>query len=160
MSRQIRRLRLRLLAAVVLCAGALSAAGCATLAHGSHQDVEIASEPPGASVRVGETLVGVTPARLSLERRQAHLVLRVEKEGFRPVEVPLVRKTSWWIALNVAAGGAQFANQGLSSTSQAATAAVVVGALAFGTDYLSGAAYQLDPPRVHVVLEPLDPPRR
>jgi hypothetical protein len=85
------------------------------------------------------------------------IVLRFEKEGYRPAEISLKRTTSGWIALNALAGASEFANQGLSSTGQQAGAAAGVAAVSFGIDFLTGGAYQLDPPRVHVTLEPLGP---
>jgi hypothetical protein len=87
------------------------------------------------------------------------IVLRFEKEGYRPAEISLKRTTSGWIALNALAGASEFANQGLSSTGQQAAVAAGVAAFSFGIDFLTGGAYQLDPARVHVTLEPLVPQR-
>lgn len=133
----------------------LSLGGCATIVHGRHQDIVVTSSPSGARVLVADSDQGTTPTRMSVERRKTGIALRVEKDGFQPAEVTLRRTTSGWIALNVLAGASEFANQGLSSGRQAAVAAVSVAAVSFGIDFLTGAAYQLDPPRVHVTLAPL-----
>ena len=132
-----------------------SVTGCGTIVHGRHQDVAVTSSPSGARVLVGGKDQGTTPTRVPVARRKTGIVLRLEKEGFPPVEVTLKRTISGWIALNALAGASQFANQGLSSTRQQAGAAAAVAAASFGIDFLTGAACKLDPPRVHVTLEPL-----
>ena len=153
------RCDVRARAASVLVVLGFSLPGCATIVHGRHQDVAVASSPPGARVLVEGSERGTTPTRLSLERKKLAIVLRFEKEGFRPAEVSLKRTTSGWIALDALAGASEFANQGLSSTGQQAAVAAGVAAFSFGIDFLTGGAYQLDPARVHVTLEPLVPQR-
>ena len=60
---------------------ATTSTGCATIAHGSKQDVMVLSDPTAANVFIGSKQVGVTPVRLTLKRRN-RTVLRFEKDGF------------------------------------------------------------------------------
>jgi PEGA domain-containing protein len=136
---------------VVAC---VSLAGCATLVHGRKQEVAVSSEPPGAQVLLRGEAIGTTPTKVKLPRRDSHLTLRFEKDGYQTAELPLKRRVSGWIAGDLAWGPLQFANQGLESTSQQATAAVIVPAIFLGVDLLTGGAYKL-PSQVQVVLKPL-----
>ena len=143
-----------------MCAGLaivspLAAVGCASIAHGSFQEIEVVSSPPGARVLVEGKDTGTTPARLHVKRKDAGVVLRLEKAGYAPVEVRLKRATSRWIAGDVAWSAAQFVNQGYSSTGQAAAGAAASLAIGLGVDALTGAAYKLVPGEVHVTLEQL-----
>ena len=137
-----------LIVAVVLLSG------CATLAHGRHQTVEIASEPSGALVFRGNSLLGVTPMRGKFARRESRLVLRFEKQGYEPATVPLERGKSAWLFADLAMGPMQFANQGLSSQTEMAAMSVYVPSVLLGVDLATGAAFKL-PSRVSVVLQPL-----
>jgi hypothetical protein len=141
--------RLLLIPAVLLLVS------CATLAHGRFQEVEITSEPSGALVFRGHDLLGVTPMRGRFARRESRLVLRLEKQGYQPASVPLVRGKSAWLAADAAFGPLQFANQGLSSTSEMATAAVIAPSIMLGIDFATGAAFTL-PKTVRVVLIEVD----
>jgi PEGA domain len=136
----------------VVIAACVWITGCATLAHGRKQEVVVSSEPPGAQVLLRGEGIGLTPTRVTLPRRDSHLTLRFEKAGYQPAELLLRRSMSGWIVGDLA-WGPQFANQGLSSTSQQATAAAVVPATFLGVDLLTDAAYKL-PSQVQVVLKP------
>jgi hypothetical protein len=50
--------------------------------------IAVGTEPDGAAIRVGGTIAGVTPALVSLLRREASTVV-VEKEGYRTATVPI-----------------------------------------------------------------------
>ena len=74
--------------------------GCATIAHGTRQDVHVTSDPPGVQVSVltaapGKPEIlrtadaGVTPLDLSLTRRDPHILLRFSTPGCAPVDVRL-----------------------------------------------------------------------
>ena len=109
----------------------------------------------GAQVFVGNRPVGVTPARLELKRRDSHIVLRLEKDGFTPQHVPVTQSFSGWMALDLFPLN-PYIGQGLSSSTQNPTKGQRAGALAlaFGIDVLTGAAYTL-PAAVHAVLTPI-----
>jgi hypothetical protein len=71
----------------ILAAAMLSVpfvAGCATILRGTHQTVRIRTEPSEATAIV-DGISYTTPAKLSLSRKTAHLVL-LEKEGYRSIK--------------------------------------------------------------------------
>jgi hypothetical protein len=73
---------------------------------------------------------GVTPVVIELKRKEKNLIVRVEKSGYEPVEIPLVRKADGWIFGNIVFGG-------------------LIGlAIDFGT----GAAYKLTPEEINATL--------
>jgi hypothetical protein len=130
---------------LVLAAWLLTS-GCATIAHGRTQGIRVLSAPAGATVSVKGESVGVTPARVVLNRSESDVVLRLEKEGYGAVDVPLKSTLSGWTGANLPLGlfgGATGGNLGM------------IGAVAFygGIDLITGAAYSFEPNAVHVVLE-------
>ena len=132
------------------CTVVFFGSGCATIVNGRSQAVTVSSEPPGANVFVGSRLLGVTPVRLELKRREEHIVLRFEKDGFVGQEIPVKRSVSGWIAGNVV-GMNPLQCQGLSSVDGCpGMFAVNVGTL-LAIDFLTGAAYA-HPGLVRVVL--------
>ena len=85
---------------VVLLVLALS--GCSTMAHGPLQTVPVTSDPPGARIYVdGARQAQTTPTALELHRKRP-VTLRLEKPGYQPATVPLVRKTDPLYWANVA----------------------------------------------------------
>ena len=142
--------------------------GCATVLHGTRQSIEVSSEPPGATVTAGD-LHAVTPGVIRLPRKARNVELKFTKEGYRDSVVTLARRVSGtlWVGLvgipAGAAGGAALGSSGsngLSVFDKAGTGAIVGGivlpVVLFGVDLTTGAAYQLEPPRVHVQLQPID----
>ena len=89
-------------ATLVGCALALGA--CASVMHGTHQDVGIASAPTGAKVSVDGQDKGNTPLVAHLARKQNHLV-RLELAGYQPYETTLTRSVSGWVWGNIVIGG-------------------------------------------------------
>ena len=131
----------------------ISAPGCATIAHGTRQEVSVTSEPSGARVFVAGQEIGVTPTQTRLSRKGGKIVIRFEKDGFAPQEVALERKASRWLIGDVAFAGAQFANQGLDTQAQMWTAAGTVLGVTVGIDLLTGAAYTF-PSEIRATLKP------
>ena len=80
---------------LVLCS--LAFTGCASMMNGRTQVVAVSSDPPGAHVFVDNEHVGVTPTFVDLPRRERNLALRLGKEGFGPVRVPVRRFPSGWL---------------------------------------------------------------
>ncbi len=139
---------------LLVCVPLVLSTACATVFHGRTQETTITSEPVGARIFIGKELVGVTPARIILKRRESHVVLHFEKEGYQTEELALKRSFSGWIAADIGLGAAQFANQGLASQSQMASAAAGITTVTLGVDLITGSAYQL-PTHVQVTLKPL-----
>ena len=147
---------------LLLAIGVLTGAGgCATVAHGTGQTVSVTTNPPGAAVTVltaapGKSPIvratpGVTPIDLDLPRRDAHMVIRVEKAGCPAQEVRLKRSVSGWTAANLVIAN-PMSMQGMDNPGSQYAQQLAIGLpLFFGIDALSGGAYKL-PRRVHVDL--------
>ena len=145
----------------------LTLGGCASMVHKASaprpgtatQIVEVISEPAGAQVLVAGRVVGTTPVRVLLKRSSTRHVLRVVKEGYAPVDVPLKRTLSGAVAGNVPfALLAWNPLSGLAdnrwSRGQQVVYSFVFPAVGAALDFMTGAAYKL-PARVKVVLEPM-----
>lgn len=143
--------------------------GCATVIHGTHQDVRVETDPPGATATVGDQKI-TTPGVLKLKRKEKALEIVVEKEGYETRRVALARKDSGWdwlnaigIPIGIGVGGAigHRSDSGFLAFEGAATGAIIGGAGLSGAGFLidngNGAAYKLDPPLVVLRLEPAAP---
>lgn len=108
---------------------ALGLGGCATIAHGSHQDISIKSTPANAMVFIDGKEQGKTPEKVSLARRHPHTI-KVVKPGYYPAITKINRTSS----------GATYFD----------------GLLGQGVDHASGAAYALSPNKInaHLNLKP------
>jgi hypothetical protein len=73
---------------------ALSLPGCVTILGKRTQGVTVTARPAGARVLVDGAFEGLTPLGLRLAKRPPH-VIRVEKEGYRPVEIRLKKRKAW-----------------------------------------------------------------
>jgi hypothetical protein len=83
---------------------ALGSTGCATIMHGTRQDVSITSVPSGAAVTINGQDKGKTPVAVELPRKDKHL-LKLELPGYLAFEQYLVRKVSGWVWGNLVFGG-------------------------------------------------------
>jgi hypothetical protein len=142
----------------------LLSTGCATIANGRYQRVMVETNPPAAKVSVNGTkrqtkatpLQFETPGEVVLHRKEKHVVLRIEKEGFEPAEIALARSASAWTPL----GGASFLGLGIMTGMVEGGAAVGLGmgaiylGISVGIDLATGSAYRLDPSKVSLTLRP------
>ena len=122
------------LPAAKLCAVSLAlilASGCATIVKGTTQQIPITSDPLAADIVVDGNLVGQTPTSVSLKRKNDHL-LTIQKAGYQPKAVAVVRNVGGAVWGNIIAGGL----------------------IGWGVDAVSGAQYNLVPVTVSVKLEP------
>ena len=154
----------------LLLAAALLSTGCATVFHGSRDDLKVVTDPPGATATAAGVSV-VTPGVLEIPRQKASVVVRVEKEGFAPREVTVGWHRSgaaWTNVVGVAAGAVGTAASsicvsvwsGPCHTDTNYTPLVVGAALtAAGTavDLSSDRALSLDRDEIVLRLEPLPP---
>lgn len=144
--------------------------GCATVIHGTRQNVRVETDPPGATASAGGQKI-TTPGVLTLKRKEKALEIVVEKEGYETRHVALTRKDSalqWLDMVGIPAGivsGAAIGHRrdsGFLDFHGAATGAVIGGVVLSGAgfliDYGDGAAYKLDPPLVVLRLEPVPAP--
>lgn len=82
----------------------LSLVACASIIHGTHQDVGITSVPTGATVTIDNIRSGNSPVIAKLTRKDNHIV-RIEMTGYQPIDLTLTRSVSGWVWGNVAFGG-------------------------------------------------------
>ena len=72
--------------------------GCVTLLAKRTQGVTITARPAGARVFVDGNDKGLTPLALRLTKRSPH-VIRIEKEGYRAVEIRPRRSKLWFAVI-------------------------------------------------------------
>ena len=77
---------------------------CATLIHGSKQQVAIICDPKRAKVSVDGLEDGHTPYLARLSRSDKHFLM-IELEGYKPYSIMLKRKLDAWIFGNILLGG-------------------------------------------------------
>jgi hypothetical protein len=111
---------------------AIGSTGCATIVKGSNQSIPIASDPSAADVLVDGNLVGQTPTSIQLKRKHDHLIT-IQKTGYRPKSVAVVKNVGGAVWGNIIAGGL----------------------IGWGVDASTGAQYNLVPQTVSVQLEPV-----
>ncbi len=80
-----------------------STSGCATIIHGRSQDVDFASSPLGATVKV-DGVQTTTPGKVTLPRKKDHDAV-FSKDGFPDRPVKIESTGSWWMLGNVVFGG-------------------------------------------------------
>ena len=92
------------LARISMLCFAFLLSSCATIMHGTTEEVSINSNPSGADVIIDGSTAGQTPLIKDLKRKNLHLV-RIELEGYSPYELRLTRKVSGWVWGNIVFGG-------------------------------------------------------
>lgn len=102
---------------------------CATIMHGTTQNMGISSNPSAANVWVDRQFVGQTPLTVQLKRNENHFI-HIELEGFQPYEIICTRQLSGWVFGNVIFGG-------------------VIGLC---VDAVSGGIYRLTPEQINAEL--------
>lgn len=117
-------------AATGLVALSLLANGCASIIHGTRQNISISSQPTGANVFVDGAASGNAPMTILLKRKQDHLV-RLELSGYQPYEMKLEHGFSGWYLGNIVIGG-------------------IIGLI---VDAADGAMYKLTPKQLNAVLQ-------
>jgi hypothetical protein len=130
MNIDLRNMLIRRVSSVAVIVASTALGACATVIHGTHQEVGIASTPTGASVTIDGNPHGQTPVVASLSRKSSH-VIRVELAGFKPYETTVTRSVSGWVWGNLVIGGL----------------------IGLGVDAISGGLYKLSPEQVNSALE-------
>src|SRR6476660_10190694 len=85
-------------------AAAIAITGCATIMHGTGQDVGISSTPTAAAVTIDNQPSGQTPYVAKLSRKDTHIV-HITAPGYAPADLTLTRKTSGWVWGTIVFGG-------------------------------------------------------
>jgi PEGA domain len=125
----IRKEIIVLVLAVVLCSS-----GCATIFHGSNQNVTLESEPSGANVRVGP-YKGITPYTISMPKGKDYPI-EYSKDEYQSASTALQKSFDGIGALNI------------------------LFFPGFIIDLATGAMFRYDPDRYHETLMPVSSPRR
>jgi len=89
---------------VIAAAATVAIAGCATIMHGTSQDIGFQSTPTNARVTVDGMPHGNTPVVAKLSRKDNHIV-KMELDGYQPFEATITRGTSGWVWGNIVFGG-------------------------------------------------------
>jgi len=106
--------------------------GCATIMHGTTQDIDVKSDPAGADLLVDGQQQYKSPAVITMKRKDDHIV-EVSQEGYKKEAVAIKGVLSWSVAGDFLAGGA----------------------IGYGIDAATGAQRRLEPEKVEVRLRPL-----
>lgn len=106
----------------------LSLTSCATIVHGTRQNVSISSTPSNAEVWLDRSYVGTTPLIIAMTRNDSHFV-SIELEGYERYEIVLSREISGWAFGNIFIGG-----------------------IGLAVDAISGGLYKLTPDQVQAHL--------
>jgi hypothetical protein len=122
----------KILFAIILLAAAAYAPGCATIMHGSTQQVTVTSRPVGAMVVVDGGLRYRTPTILTLSRKESHTV-EISYDGYQTETVDIKRVSSGAVFGNILAGGL----------------------IGYAVDSSSGGAYRLEPEQISIDLRPI-----
>jgi uncharacterized protein YceK len=120
-SRKVASLILMLCSAI----GGFVLSGCATIIHGTRQEVGFSSSPTGAEVWVDNVKMGETPVVAKLRRKDTHTV-KLILPGYQSYETTITRSVSGWVWGNLAIGGL----------------------IGLGVDAVSGGMYKLSPEQV------------
>ena len=83
---------------------AMILAGCATIMHGSRQNINFLSTPEGATVKIDGVNVGITPVAKELSRKSEHTV-EIILDGYEPFEMMIEQRVSGWLFGNIIFGG-------------------------------------------------------
>jgi len=83
---------------------ALVILGCATIMHGTSQEIGIQSRPTGATVTIDNREFGKTPVIAMLSRKDNHTV-HLALDGYQPFDATITRSTSGWVWGNIVFGG-------------------------------------------------------
>jgi hypothetical protein len=107
----------------------LACSACASIMHGTSQDVGISSTPTSAFVTVDNAAKGQTPFVAKLSRKDNH-VIHITADGYAPADLTLTHSTSGWVWGNLLFGG-------------------IIG---LAVDAITGGLYKLTPEQLNATL--------
>jgi hypothetical protein len=116
----------------MMCGVGSLGGGCGSIVHGSSQNINLNTNPQGATVNISNGMTFTTPSQVKLERNKDY-ILTFSKDGYATQNVPLNSVLSGWLAGNIIFGG-------------------IIGG---GIDLATGAAYTLTPEQFIITLQPL-----
>ena len=106
--------------------------GCATIIHGTTQDIDVKTDPAGADLLVDGQNHYKSPAVITMKRKDDHTV-EISQEGYKRAAVEIKGTISAAVLGDFLAGGA----------------------IGYGIDAATGAQRRLEPEKVEVRLQPL-----
>jgi hypothetical protein len=136
---------------------------CTTILKRKSQVIPVTSNPVGAEITVDGKEMGSTPLGLKLSKKRSH-VIRVDKQGYNPLEIRINRKTSDALALSILGNAivfgpvgvllsASLGNHRLKNLEGEIIMGLLLGAGAgLFVDSLSGANYALTPVDLDVAM--------
>lgn len=95
----------RLHAGIAFIGAAALSSGCASIATGGTQTLNIDSDPPGAAVVFQGGQLGQTPTQIEVPRRRAGVQVVIKKDGYHDATVRPSNTMSGWVIGNVILGG-------------------------------------------------------
>jgi hypothetical protein len=109
------------------------ALGCATILVGEQQSLTFDSEPAGAQIVINGVPMGVTPATITVRKRNyENATVLFKKEGYTDQQATLHTKTTGWFWGNILIGGL----------------------LGSSIDSMTGSMLEYDPDKFHVTMLP------
>lgn len=118
-------------ASILLLSGVyILSSGCASIIHGTTQDISLSSNPSGVKVLADGNQVGETPVSVTLKRKTDHILV-FNKEGYEQEQRTVMHVVSGAVYGNIAAGGL----------------------IGWGIDAATGAQYKLAPETISVVMQ-------
>ena len=127
---------MRIVGALSLCVSVIAAGvsgGCATVLHGTGQEIPVSSSPSGAQVSVDGMPTCKTPCSPNIKRKHDHVVT-ITEDGYQQETLTVMHVLSGAVAGNILAGGL----------------------IGWGIDAASGAQYRLVPETLYVDLTPVE----
>ncbi len=113
----------------------LTVSGCASIIDGTMQTLTFVTEPPGAQIIIESMPMGVTPASLTLKRKDytENATLVFKKEGYQDFGTTITTSLNGWFWGNIVTGGV------------------------FGTttDSISGAMWEFETDKYFATLQPV-----
>jgi len=106
--------------------------GCATIMHGTTQDIGVSTDPSGADLLVDGEQHYQSPAVITMKRKHDHTV-EISQEGYKRELVEIKADLSWAVAGDILAGGA----------------------IGYGIDAATGAQRRLRPEKIEMRVRPL-----
>jgi hypothetical protein len=145
---------------IVIALVVLFTQACATVQNGRHQEIQVVTDPAGASVEVrcgNPQPAAVTPTTVRLPRGADDCSLVLTRSGFHSETVVFEASPSGWVWANFVApgvGGTVGATRGSDQAFVDFLIGAVIGGVGFGVDALTGAMWHFEPARVELTLKP------
>lgn len=118
---------------ILILVAPMLALGCATILVGEQQSLTFDSEPAGAQIVINGVPMGVTPATITVRKRNyENATVLFKKEGYTDQQATLHTKTTGWFWGNILIGGL----------------------LGSSIDSMTGSMLEYDPDKFHVTMLP------